>query len=822
MMNNQSQSNINTDLVLIGGGHSHAIVLKQFGMNPIPGVRLTLVTDVSHTPYSGMLPGYVAGLYSFDECHIDLRPLCQFAQAQMVQSRATGLDLEKNQVLFADRPPLSFDWLSIDIGSTPAATTIPGAAEYTIPVKPISKFLTTWDQLVQAVTKHPDRPVRMAIVGGGAGGVELTLAVQAHLQRIYQEAQQPESNLELHLFQRSDRLLPERNRWAGDRLLRILQERGVQVHLGEQVCAVKDGNWESGIGNRESGIGNWGSGAGLRNVDQAQNRPSSHPSLPTPHSSLLTVHCQSGLTVPCNHVFWVTQASAASWLRESGLATDDRGFVQITNTLQSVSHPQVFAAGDVATMVNHPRPKAGVFAVRQGKPLYNNLRRALLSQPLQPFVPQKQFLILIGTGDRSALASRGWFHFGSHRWIWNWKDRIDRAFMEKFSDLKSMGGVGGRGSGAGKQSELGDRQSWNQSSPLLPTPHSPLPVMHCAGCGSKVGSSVLEQVLKRIQQEQPDRVSRSDILIGLEAADDAAVVTVPSGQVMVQTIDQFRSLIDDPYVFGQICANHCLSDIYAMGATPQSALAIATIPYGTEAKQAETLYQLMSGAMKVLTQAGAELMGGHTTEGAELSFGLTCNGLAEADRLWRKGGMQAGQALLLTKPLGTGTLFAANMQLQAKGRWIEAAVRSMVQSNQEAATCLWKCGATACTDVTGFGLLGHLMEMVRASHAAVELDLTELPILDGAKETTQQGIHSSLYPQNLKVGRSIINASTVQHHPLYPLLFDPQTSGGLLASIPADRAVECLMALKKAGYTDSKIIGTVHTIGTEPSVRVKT
>ena len=778
-MNNHSQSNINTDLVLIGGGHSHAIVLKQFGMNPISGVRITLVTDVSHTPYSGMLPGYVAGLYSFDECHIDLRPLCQFAQAQMVQSRAIGLDLEKNQVLFADRPPLSFDWLSIDIGSTPAATTIPGAAEYTIPVKPISKFLTTWDQLVQTVKEHPDRPLKMAIVGGGAGGVELALAVQSHLQRIYQEAGQPPSHLELHLFQRSDRLVPERSHWVGDRLLQILRKRGVQVHLGERVCAVE------------------------HEISRLY---------PIPHFSPLTVRCESGLTIPCNHVFWVTQAAAASWLQKSGLATDDRGFVQVGDTLQSVSHPHVFAAGDVATMVNHPRPKAGVFAVRQGKPLYNNLRSALLSQPFQPFAPQKQFLILIGTGDRRALASRGWLGFGPYAWIWNWKDRIDRAFMEKFSNLKPMGI---------KTFPTPSAQIQNSSTDtkFRVSTHSPL--MPCAGCGSKVGSSVLEQVLNRIQQEQPDRMSRPDILVGLETADDAAVVTVPAGQVMVQTIDQFRSLIDDPFVFGQICTNHCLSDIYAMGATPQSALALATIPYGTEAKQAETLYQLMSGAMKVLVQAGAELIGGHTTEGAELAFGLSCNGLAEADRLWRKGGMQAGQALVLTKPLGTGTLFAANMQLQAKGRWIESAVRSMVQSNQAAAACFREYDAAACTDITGFGLLGHLMEMVRASHATVELDLHELPILDGAKETTQQGIYSSLYPQNLKAARSITNADIVQHHPLYPLLFDPQTSGGLLASVPGDRALECLMALQTAGYADSKIIGTVHAIGTEPFVKVK-
>jgi selenide,water dikinase len=785
---------IATDLVLLGGGHSHAIVLKQFGMNPVPGVRITLVTDVSHTPYSGMLPGYVAGLYSFDECHIDLRPLCQFAQVQMVQSRAVGLDLEKNQVFLADRPPLQFDWLSIDIGSTPAANQVPGAAEYTIPVKPISQFLKTWDQLVRTIKAYPNQPIKLAIVGGGAGGVELALSVHAHLQRIFQTANQPLTNLELHLFHSGDRLLPERNHWVGDRVLQILRQRGVRVHLGERVCAV------AGVQGLEMGMG-------IGNVD-----PTLLSSLFSSYSSLLTLHCESGSSFHFDSIFWVTQASAASWLQASGLATDDRGFIQITDTLQSVSHSQVFAAGDVATMVNHPRPKAGVFAVRQGKPLYHNLRRSLLHQPLQPFVPQTEFLILIGTGDQTALASRGWLGFGPYRWIWNWKDRIDRAFMEKFSDLTPM------------SMPMSMQQTSFRSSPFSPS--SP-PPMHCAGCGSKVGSSVLEKVLTRIQQEQlnqpPERSPHAeDILLGLTFADDAAVIRVPPGKVMVQTIDQFRSLIDDPFVFGQICANHCLSDVYAMGATPQSALAVATIPYGTAAKQEETLYQLLSGAMQILAEAGAELIGGHTTEGAELSFGLSCNGLADPDRLWQKSGMEAEQVLILTKPLGTGTLFAANMQLRAKGRWIEAAVRSMVQSNHAAIRCFQQYGATACTDITGFGLLGHLMEMNRASRAAIELDLNALPILEGAKETTQQEIYSSLYSQNLSTARSILNHAVASTHPLYPLLFDPQTSGGLLASVPTDRAIDCLDALKTAGYLHSRMIGTVVAIDTEPSVIVKT
>jgi selenide, water dikinase len=744
------QASIRQDLVLIGGGHSHAIALKKFGMNPIPGVQLTLITDVSHTPYSGMLPGYVAGLYDFDDCHIDLRPLTQFAQVRMIVDRAVGLDGVKNQVMLQEHPPIAFDLLSIDIGSNPAAVEVPGAREYAIAVKPISQFLAYWDQMVTEITQAPERPVRVAIVGGGAGGVELTFNIQARLLKILSQAGQPASHLELHLFHRGVRLLPERHPRVSRQVQKLLAQRGVHIHLQESVREVK----------------------------------------------AASVHCESGLAVECDRVFWVTQAAAAPWLKASGLATDERGFILVNDQLQSISHPQVFAAGDVATMIHQARPKAGVFAVRQGKPLTENLRRAalqipqgsLLSQPLKSFVPQKEFLILLGTGDRQALASRGALSLPPHPWLWRWKDSIDQKFMDQFRNLTMEG-----------------------------MEDEPSSEMHCAGCASKVGGAVLGRVLARIGAGQ---VKRDDVLVGLAAADDGAVVTVPAGMVMVQTVDHFRALVDDPFLFGQICANHCLSDLFAMGATPQSALAIATLPYSSESKQEETLYQLLSGAIKVLTQSQAMLIGGHTTEGVELSLGLSCNGLADPEKLWRKSDMKPGQVLILTKALGTGTLFAADMRLQAKGRWIEGAIASMLLSNQGAADCLRMHGVTACTDVTGFGLLGHLLEMVRASGVAVELKIGAIAVLPGAQDTIQKGILSSLHPQNLQVASYIHNYSQAVSHPLYPLLFDPQTSGGLLATVPIEQASACLNALHVAGYAESRIVGKVIPLPQFPPVTI--
>ena len=369
------------NLVLIGGGHSHVIALRKFILNPLSGWRLTLISNVTHTPYSGMLPGHVAGYYNFEECHINLPSLAQLAQAQFCLDEAIGLDLENNQVFCANIPPIPFDILSIDIGSTPEKASVPGANQYAIPVKPVPDFLNKWQELITEINQYPQPDIMIVIVGGGAGGVELALAMQQRLKINYTPAQ-------IHLIHRGAELMPNHNRWVRQHLHKLLVSRGIQLHLQETVSEV------------------------LRDK----------------------ICCQSGLTIDCSYTFWVTQAAAPSWIEGSGLQTDGKGFILVSDTLQSLSHPQIFATGDIATMVNYPRPKAGVFAVRQGKPLFDNLCRFLLAKPLKPYKPQQLYLSLIGTGDQVAIASWGAWGWKSPL-LWLWKDHIDRQFMAQFYNL---------------------------------------------------------------------------------------------------------------------------------------------------------------------------------------------------------------------------------------------------------------------------------------------------------------------------------------------------------------------------------------------------
>jgi selenide, water dikinase len=506
------------------------------------------------------------------------------------------------------------------------------------------------------------------------------------------------------------------------------------------------------------------------------------------------LHLATGQSIALDEILWTTQAAPAGWLRDTGLALDERGFVRVTASLNSVSHPEVFAAGDAASVAGYELPKSGVYAVREGPPLARNIRRALTGARPVSYRPQRDALYLVTTGDRYAVGARNGVSFAGH-WVWRLKDWIDRRFMRKFNELPDMAVA------PAAASPIADAAALKEISALA---------MRCGGCGAKVGATVLSRALGRVNP-----VERADVVVGLDAPDDAAVVDTGGPLLSVHTVDNFRAMIDDPYLFGRIAANHALGDVYAMGAVPQTALAVASVPYGLEAKVEADLEMMMTGANEVLREANCALVGGHTSEGSELALGFAVNGLVARAAVLQKTGMKPGDVLVLTKPVGTGTLLAADMRAKAKARWVMAAIEHMCRSNREAGLILARHGARAATDVTGFGLIGHLIEMTRASQVDVTLALDRIPVLDGARTTVAMGIFSSLQPQNVRLRRAIRGLDEAAAHPDYPLLFDPQTAGGLLASVPAAQAEVCLADLDRAGYRQAAVIGFVRPRGDE-------
>ena len=707
------------DIVLVGGGHSHVFVLRNFGMKPIKGARLTLISPQVDTPYSGMLPGLIAGHYTFDEAHIDLGPLARFARARFLNTQVTAIDPEARLIHCADgRPPVRYDILSLNTGSTPVMPAHVVFERKVLAVKPVDRFLEGWNAIQENVLAQPDR--RIGIVGAGAGGVELALSIDFALGKLLAEkGGVGNGRPAVHLFTRDDQILVTHNPDVRSTFRETLAARGIAVHTDFDVD----------------------------------------------HVSQSAVHAGTR-AVEVDDVIWVTGASPPSWIAEGGLDVNDQGFVMVDGNLNSTSHKDVFAAGDVASMVGAPRPKSGVFAVRQGPALIANLRASVLNRPLKRHKPQATFLSLVSTGDKYAVASWGrWTRKGA--WVWRWKDKIDRDFMRKFNELPRMDAI---------------------ADAVLPTvadvptivAESQKPeAMRCGGCGAKVGPVTLSNVLSEIAQKAPGHLHGAE---GQEL-DDAAAIVVPEGKTLVQSVDSFPSMIDDPYVFGQITANHCLGDLYAMGAVPHSALAIAGVPFGLAEKTSDTLLQMLSGAINVLEEAGCVLRGGHTSETAQLTLGFTVNGVVEPDQLRAKSALEDEQTLILTKPIGTGVLFAAGQRGTAKGRWVAGAVRTALQSNRDGADILVRHGARAMTDVTGFGLAGHLREMLVAAGLGASLSVDSVPTIDGALAAARAGASSTMLEKNLALRASVEAPSRIANDAMFDLLFDPQTAGGLLAGV---------------------------------------
>lgn len=682
------------DLVLIGGGHAHALVLRMWGMDPLPGVRVTVINPDPVAPYSGMLPGHIAGHYARDDLMIDLVRLARFAGARVIVDHAIGLDPAGQGVTLASGRVIPFDVASVDIGITTDLPRVPGFAEHTIAAKPMARYAAAWDRFLDDVAADRVAP-RMAILGGGIAGVELAMA-SAHRLRGMGVAP------DITLIDRGAIL----SEFAPGPRARLLAE----LARWDVACIDNDAAAEI-----------------------------------TAEGVILS----SGRVVPASLSLGVAGAIPQPWLVHTGLELTE-GFIAVDRHLQSTSHPAVFAAGDCAHMGHAPRPKAGVYAVRQAPVLLRNLRAALGDGGMRPYHPQRDYLKLVSLGDRRAMAHKGgWRLTGAA--MWRWKNRIDQTFMDRFRDLPDMAPPAPpRRLADGVRDELAGRK------PL------------CGGCGAKVGAPALQAGLAAL-----DLPVRDDVLS--VQGDDAAVIRAGAG-VQVVSVDHLRPVTDDPHLMARIAAVHALGDIWASGAQPQAALSTLILPPMGAELQIRTLDEITRGARAVFDAVGADLVGGHTSIGAEMTIGFTVTGVA--DRPVLISGARPGDVLVLTRPLGSGVILSAEMARAAPGEVVARTLAAMASPRPAQAAALSGL-AHAMTDVTGFGLAGHLDRMCRASGTGADLVLADLPVYAGALDLLAAGHRSTLFPANRAAVPDLPDDT-----PLARLLFDPQTAGGLLAAIP--------------------------------------
>ena len=702
-----------TQLVLAGGGHSHALLLRRWAMRPKqrPKGLITLINRSSTTLYSGMVPGLIAGLYSRDQVAINLRRLAEEAGVAFVQAEIQSLDLTSQTLQLEARLPLPFTQLSLDVGaiSRPVAADQSPPAGSLVPIKPLEQALALLE------SQNGNSPDPFHVVGSGLAGVELALALR------HRWPTRP-----IHLLARIDRL--------DRRLAKALQQAEVYVDY----------------------------------------QPAGAPAT----TALATI--STGLIC--------SGSRAPGWLAASGLPCCSRsGRVLTRNTLQVIEHPEIFASGDCGLLETDRRPPSGVWAVRAAIPLARNLEAACRNQPLRPWTPQRKALQLLGGfqgGRLTAWALWGSLMLGPHPLLWRWKHRIDRRFMQRFE--------------AAAMSKAEASADGGQ--------------MLCRGCAAKLPASTLESAL-----------SSAGVGGLAKAPEDAAVMpTEALGQKapVLQSMDGFPALISDPWVNGRITALHACSDLWACGASVQSAQAVVTLPLTSPSIQQVLLAQTIAGIRSALDPQKAVLIGGHTLEERNpapnpCSLGLQlvlCVQGSPRCNFWPKRGLQADDQLLLSRPLGTGVLFAAAMAGATPPAYLDTALTQMQTSQHPLVQQLTDLEQKhpgqlhAATDITGFGLLGHLGEMLCDSaknreRLQVQLDASRIPALPGALALLAAGHASSLAPANRRAwslldppasGRQPApialhlaeqKADNKRHRALLELLIDPQTCGPLLISV---------------------------------------
>lgn len=734
-------------LVLIGAGHSHLYVLKKLITSPLKDYNVFLITNHPFSTYSGMIPEAIVGQYS--NYALDVRPLAHLAGVTFIQAEAESINSVTQYIeLSKSYPPLMYDMCSVNIGST-VSIDIPRDNSPFIPTRPINNFIPTLEKTISKINLKDE--INLTVVGSGIAGIELAFCTQERLKKICNK------NLIINIIDKSPN--PFQTSQFTKILKKELQSLHIQLFTGYKPESIKNNTLF------------------LKKLNPCLKKDTLKKAEQNSENKAQELQNTKGnnfinsdyLIMPFDILIWATGAAPPDLLLNSNIPKNKDGFASVNTFLQSTGHENLFFSGDCCHF-ERPLPKAGVYAVRQGPVLFENLKRIATRKKLHPYKPQKDFLQLVNLGNGKAIAQKFGFA-GKGPIFWKLKNCIDKKFISEFQVLNTKAQLT-------EKFKTMSLQTMN---------------MPCGGCASKLSAKSLYKILQNTKKED---VAISPLDKNLLSN---AHLKEPTRKLsLVSNIDGFKPFHKDLFFVAQVAALNALSDFWAKGLTPIQGLASIHL----EETQVSELSWIMEGIKNIFSQHSVHFAGGHTTVGSETLLNISVNGVMETSQKWMSlNNIKSGFDLILTKPLGTGVLLYLDMRGHLPSNWATPLRESLLLPNKTASDIALKHKVPAATDITGFGLAGHLLEMIEDKDLSIEIDLKNLPLLEGTDISLKRGYRSTFHPHNLNFKKQIQT-----HQKDIDILFDPQTSGGLVLAAEPDQTQNILKDLIDSGHV-AQVIG---------------
>ena len=708
------QNRIANDLVLIGGGHSHLILIMQFSKKTIQGTRITLISDEMDIPYSGMIPGFIEGTYSWRESHIDLYKLTQRLNIRFINSKVVKISSKNKEVHFHDRPAIKFDVLSINSGIQSNYNNIKGAKKYCVPVKPISRLANNFFSEIKDTNA-------IAFIGGGAGAVELALALR---KRYIID----KPHLKITIITGKNGLLSSFPKQTKQTSKNALNDASIDIIEDTEVLEVK-------------------------------------------HNKIIM---SDKKTLNIDKCILSTNAMAPNWLKDSDIKLNNEGFIVVNNAFQT-NNGFIFAAGDIVDFDNQNLKKAGVYAVRSGKPLAQSIKSYIKNKVGKNYKFSKNYLALIGLSNGYTIGTK--YNFSHSSRFNNFlKKYIDQRFINKFNKLTYK-----------KHKNI--LNIINEFIPFLKIPlqknSDAIDPMQCRGCAAKVPFAALKNTLAK------NITATSD--------DASSVLNYPN---LFQTIDMINAIISDPYLLGKIAANHSLSDIIAVKSNPISALMILQLPLSRPDINSRDLEQVSLGAKEIFDKHNCPINGGHTMIGKDndpvIGFTITGENKSIKNKQHNDYKLKNNDILVLTEKIGSGIIFAGINNNIIDSHYQNDVINQMTIGNFLFSSIAQDLNILSMTDITGFGLANHLLNLIKRDNNKSGLTIfpQKIPIFSGVKEAIDRNVKSSLFESNYETA---IEHITYGREKLLidEILYDPQTVGGLAFVIPYEEKNKQFSILKK-------------------------